>query len=387
MGRAGELCRVSDPTLAASPVNWPVELRSDTFTLPTPVMLRAMSTAELGDDVYGEDPTVRMLEELSAEVLGKGAGCFMPTGTMANLASILTHCPRGSKVIVGEDSDIYVYEAGGASVCGGVVYHPVPNRPDGTIDLAAVAAAFPADEDDPQFALPALLCLENPQNHSGSHVLPLSYLASVAEFAAEKGLPVHLDGARVFNAALAIGVPPAEIARHADSVQFCLSKGLGAPVGSMVVGTEAFVAGVRRVRKLLGGGMRQSGVLAAAGIVALRERDRLAEDHATARRLADALAAVPGIEVEPAEPRTNMVFFHATGAGLTNAELVARAAVGGVAIAELGGRIRAVTHQGVSIADVDYAVEVIRQARADASGENTEPTRSTHASRGTALAR
>ncbi|MGN9909278.1 GntG family PLP-dependent aldolase [Phytohabitans sp. LJ34] len=376
---------MSDPTPAAGPVNWPVELRSDTFTLPTPEMLRAMSTAELGDDVYGEDPTVRALEELSAELLGKRAACFMPTGTMANLASILTHCPRGSKVVVGEDSDIYVYEAGGASVCGGVVYHPVPNRPDGTMDLAAIEAAFPPDESDPQFALPALICVENPQNHSGSHVLPMSYLAAVAELAREKGLPVHLDGARVFNAALAIGVDPAEIAGHADSVQFCLSKGLGAPAGSMVVGTETFVGGVRRIRKLLGGGMRQSGVLAAAGIVALRERDRLREDHATARRLAEGLAAIPGIEVEPAEPRTNMVFFHAEG--LANRELLAAAAAGGVAIAELGTRIRAVTHRGVSIADVDYTVEVIRRACAEGSGKKTEPTRSNHASRGTALAR
>ena len=340
-----------------------VELRSDTFTLPTPEMLRAMVTAQLGDDVYGEDPTVRELEALSARLLGKEAGCLLPSGTMANLASILTHCPRGSKTIVGDESDIYVYEAGGASVCGGVTYHPVRNRPDGTLDLAEVAAAFPPDPDDPQFAPPALLCLENPQNHSGGRVLPMSYLDDAAALARERGIALHLDGARIFNAALALGIDAADIARHGDSVQFCLSKGLGAPAGSMVVGRRELVNQVRRVRKMLGGGMRQSGVLAAAGIVALNHRDRLREDHATARRLAEGLARLPGVAVEPAQPRMNMVFFRVAGPVRT---FLTAAAARGVNLAELGpGRIRAVTHVGVTAADIDHALDVIRSITAD----------------------
>jgi len=255
-----------------------------TFTLPTKQMLQAMQAAELGDDVYAEDPTVRELERLAAELLGKQAACFMPSGTMCNLTAILSHCERGANVIVGEESDIFVDEAGGASVCGGVMYHAVPHRADGGLDLAAVREAFPADPADPQFALPALLCLENPQNQCGGKILPMSYLRSVAELARQQRIPVHLDGARIFNAALGLGVPVEEIAAQADSVQFCLSKGLGAPVGSLLTGTVEFIGRARRLRKMLGGGMRQAGVLAAAGIVALRQRARLAEDHRTATR-------------------------------------------------------------------------------------------------------
>jgi threonine aldolase len=337
-----------------------IELRSDTFTLPTAGMLAAMATADLGDDVYGEDPTVNELEATSARVLGKEAACFLPSGTMANLASIMTHCPRGSKAIVGEESDIYVYEAGGASVCGGVVFHPVPQQPDGTLALDAVAAAFPADPGDPQFALPRLLCLENPQNQAGAKVLPLSYLAEAAALAAEREIALHLDGARIFNAALACGVPASEIARHADSVQFCLSKGLGAPVGSMAVGTAEFVGGVRRVRKMLGGGMRQCGVLAAAGLVALAERDRLAEDHELARRFAAGLARIPGIAVDTADVSTNMVFFRIVDPAWDNRRFLAECSAAGIGLAELAhGQIRSVTHRGVDAVAIDHALAVI----------------------------
>ena len=337
-----------------------VELRSDTFTLPSPAMLQAMVSADLGDDVYGEDPTVNELEELAANILGKAAACFMPSGTMANLASLMTHCPRGAKVIVGEESDIYVYEAGGASVCGGIVYHPVPNRPDGTLAMAAIDAAFPGDPTDPQFAPPALICLENPQNQAGAKVLPMSYLADVAELARARHVAVHLDGARIFNAALAIDVAPAEIAGYADSVQFCLSKGLGAPVGSMVVGTADFAHRVRRVRKMLGGGMRQSGLLAAAGIAALRNRGRLSDDHANARRLAAGLSGITGIVVDTTDVTTNMVFFRVVSPCCDNRTLISEAARSGVVLAELAhGQIRCVTHYGVTAEDIEHAVEVI----------------------------
>lgn len=338
-----------------------VELRSDTFTLPSAQMLQAMVSAEVGDDVYAEDPTVADLERLAATILSKQAACFMPSGTMCNLVAILSHCARGSKVIVGEESDIYVWEAGGASACGGVMYHPVPHRADGGLDLDAVLAAFPADPSDPQFALPGLLCLENPQNQCGGKVLPMSYLRSVSDLARTRGIPVHLDGARIFNAALSSGVAVQEIAAQADSVQFCLSKGLGAPVGSMLVGTSEFIDRARRLRKMLGGGMRQSGVLAAAGIVALQNRERLIEDHQTARRLADGLGEIAGLIVDTPEPEINMVFFRTSAPGLDNSALIAAARSRGVTMAELRrGQIRLVTHCDISAEDIDYTLTIIR---------------------------
>ncbi|MEV6813964.1 GntG family PLP-dependent aldolase [Micromonospora sp. NPDC051296] len=335
-----------------------IELRSDTFTLPTGRMRQAIVEAPLGDDIYGEDPTVARLEHLAAERLGKAAACLMPSGTMANLAAQMAHCPRGSKVVVGAESDIYLYEAGGASVCGGLTYAPVPNLPDGRLDQEALHAEFAIDHTDPQLALPALLCLENTQNRCGGAVLPLSYLELMRTFASEHGVRLHLDGARVFNAAVALGVPVAAIAEYADSVQFCLSKGLGAPIGSVVAGGEAFIGRVRRVRKLLGGSMRQAGIVAAAGIVALDEMvDRLAEDHAHAAQLARELADVPGVEVGPF-PQTNIVMFRLTDGDVRS--FLTAAAARGLSLAELGrGRIRAVTHHGVSAADVDRAAQIV----------------------------
>ena len=339
-----------------------VDLRSDTFSLPSPRMLEAMATARLGDDVYGEDPTVRELEARAAELLGKQAAVLMPSGTMANLAAVLAHCPRGTKAIVGDQSDIYVYEAGGASVCGGVVYHPVPNRPDGTLDQDRLDDAFPDDPEDPQFALPAMLSVENPHNRCGGTVLPADYSRRLSDFARARGIPVHLDGARIFNAAVARNVPAGDLAAAADSVQFCLSKGLSAPAGSMLAGDDAFIKRARRVRKMLGGGMRQAGILAAAGLVALEERaERLEGDHVRARRLAAGLSTVPGLKVLESAVDTNMVYFSVRDPDFGNEQLLRRAWDAGVRLAELGkGRIRAVTHSGVREADVDRAVDVVR---------------------------
>jgi threonine aldolase len=363
-----------------------VELRSDTFTLPTAEMLQAMVTAPLGDDVYAEDPTVRELEELSARTLGKEAACLMPSGTMSNLACLMAHCRRGSTAIVGEESDIYIYEAGGASVCGGVVYHPVPNERDGSLALDAIAASFPPDPEDPQFATPALLCLENPQNRCGGKILSMSYLDAVTALAREKGLPVHMDGARIFNAALSSGVAVDDIAAHADSLQFCLSKGLGAPVGSVVVGTAAFVRSVRRVRKMLGGGMRQAGVLAAAGIVALNRRGRVAVDHELARRLAVGLAAIPGIVVDTVEGAMNMVFFRVVAPGWETRPFLAALRTRGVSLAELRpGQIRSVTHHGIDAADIDYTLDTIRSVL-EFPPDRSAPARRSHVDHDSVLA-
>lgn len=321
-------------------------------------MLAAMTTAPLGDDVYGEDPTVNRLEQTAADRLGKAAACFMPSGTMANLTSIMAHAPRGSKVLVGAASDIYRHEALGASVCGGIGYEPIANLPDGSLSLPALADAFPDDPSDPQFALPALICLENTQNWCGGIPLSDDYQAEVAAFAKARGVPVHLDGARIFNAAVALCVPVDQVARHADSVQFCLSKGLSAPIGSMVVGTEEFIARVRRIRKMLGGGMRQAGVVAAAGIVALEQMvDRLAEDHRHAHLLAEGLRQISGVLVETM-PRTNIVLFRL--ADMRVSDFVESTAAAGVALAGFGpGRIRAVTHSGVDRRMVEQAVSII----------------------------
>lgn len=338
-----------------------IELRSDTYTLPTPEMLDAMVTAPLGNDVYGEDPTARLLEETAAEILGKEAACLTPSGTMANLAAVMAQAARGEKLLVGNRSDLYLYEAGGVSVCGGVVFEPIATQPDGRLLLSDLEDGLPADPGNPEFAPAALVCLENPHNQCGGRVLPLDHLREVREFADRSGLRVHLDGARIFNAALALGVPAADVAACADTVQVCLSKGLSAPIGSVVAGSAETVARIRTLRKMLGGGMRQAGIVAAAGLYSLRHlTDRLADDHANARRLAEGLAGIDGIEADPESVDTNMVVFRVAPGRLGHPEFLALARKEGLALAELGrGQIRAVTHRGVDGADVERALSII----------------------------
>lgn len=338
-----------------------IEMRSDTFTQPTPAMREAMSHAIVGDDVYGEDPTVRRLEELAAQKLGKAAACLMPSGTMANLTTILAHCPRGSKILVGNESDIFLYEAGGASICGGLIYEPIPTQADGQLLLHDLEKRLVDVPDDPQFALPALICLENTHNRCGGTVLPLEYLAQVAQFAHGKGLPIHMDGARIFNAAVASGVDPAQIARYADSIQFCLSKGLAAPIGSIVVGDPTFINTVRRIRKMLGGGMRQAGIIAAAGIVALEQMiDRLQIDHHNAHRFAQGLTNIKGVAVDLSTVQTNIVIFRLSDERFTWQTFLSSISQRQLALGEFGyGRIRAVFHYGISEQDVDHALEII----------------------------
>ncbi|OYD09609.1 low-specificity L-threonine aldolase [Paludifilum halophilum] len=344
-----------------------IDLRSDTLTQPTPEMKEAMFQAKLGDDVYGEDPTVNQLEIFSADLLKKEAACFMPSGTMANLASILSHCPRGTKALVGNESDIYIYEAGGASVCGGVVYEPISTQPDGRLLLSDLELAFPEDMNDPQFALPSLLCLENTHNRCGGVILSPEYLEEVQAFANKKQIPVHMDGARLFHASISTGIPVDVIARHADSIQFCLSKGLCSPIGSMVVGSEGFIERVRRWRKMLGGGMRQAGAVAAAGIYSLQKMiSRLQEDHQKARRFAESLSQLPGIKVNLETVQTNIVLFKIQDSRFTWRSFQHALQQKELLVSEMGfGRLRAVFHHDVPFSEVDKALAVVEDVLAE----------------------
>jgi threonine aldolase len=335
-----------------------VDLRSDTVTRPTAAMRAAMAAAEVGDDVHGEDPTVARLEAMASERMGKAAAVYVPSGTMGNLTALLAHCRRGDEVILGDRSHTFIYEAGGSAAVGGIHPHPLPNRPDGTMDLAAVEAAVRADDD--HFPITRLVCVEDTHNRCGGAVIGEDYLAALRAIADRRGLAVHIDGARIFNAAAALGVPAAALAQHADSITFCLSKGLAAPVGSVLCGPADFIHRARRARKMLGGGMRQAGVIAAAGIVALEQMvDRLGDDHAHARRLAEGLAALPGVRVDPAAIQTNIVVFALERPDITPDQLQARLDARGVRLFTVGtAQLRAVTHYEVDASAIERALEV-----------------------------
>jgi threonine aldolase len=338
-----------------------VDLRSDTVTLPSPAMREAMFRAELGDDVFGEDPTVNRLQAMAAERMGKEAALFVASGTMGNLTALLTHCQRGHEVIVGHKAHMFLLEAGGSAALGGIHPRALTNQPDSTLRLEDIEAAIRPE--NPHHPRTRLICLENTHNRCGGAVLTPEYTDSVGQLAGRHGLAVHLDGARVFNAAVALGVDVRDLTRSVDSVQFCLSKGLSAPVGSLLCGTQAFIAEARRWRKMLGGGMRQAGVIAAAGIEALDNMvDRLADDHANARRLAEGLAEMPGFAVDLASVQTNIIIWRLTAEQATPQEVVERLGAQGVKISAIGGgRFRAVTHYGIEATDIDRAIDVTRQ--------------------------
>jgi len=338
-----------------------IDLRSDTVTLPTPAMREAMATAEVGDDVLGEDPTINRLEAMAAERVGKEAALFVASGTMGNLASVLIHCGRGDEIIIGDQAHLFLLEAGSVSAVGGIHSRQVPNQPDATLDLAQVEAAIrPADD---HFPRTRLICLENTHNRCGGACLTPDYMGQVRALADRHNLRIHLDAARVFNAAVALGVDVRELTCDADSLSFCLSKGLSAPVGSLVCGSGDFVREARRARKVLGGGMRQGGIIAAAGIVALEDMiDRLAEDHVNARRLAEGLADIPGIALDPSRVQTNMVFFDLEEGAPNAAEFCGRIAERGVKMGPTGGqRIRAVTHYGIEAEHIEQALAIVAQ--------------------------
>ncbi len=335
-----------------------IDLRSDTVTLPTPAMRQAMYQAEVGDDVYGEDPTVNRLEELAARLVGKEEAMFVASGTMGNCAAVLAHTRRGDEVIMEAGAHIYVNEVGGIAALGSVQARTVAGR-RGVLAPEQVAAAVRSA--NIHYPRTTLLCIENTHNRGGGTVVLLETLAALYGLAKDRGLNVHMDGARVFNAAAYLGVPVSAITRYTDSVMFCLSKGLAAPVGSMVAGSAGFMAEARRYRKMLGGGMRQAGILAAAGIVALTEMvERLPEDHGNARRLAQALAACPGIDVDLEAVQTNIIYFDVAGTGMDAATFCSRLAAFGIRCNPAGATsIRMVTHKDVSAADIDRVAEAL----------------------------
>jgi threonine aldolase len=339
-----------------------IDLRSDTMTQPTAAMRKAMAEAEVGDDVFGEDPTVNRLEEMAAERLGKAAALLVSSGTMGNLVSQLAHCGRGDEIILGSQAHTFFFEQGGSAAVGGIHPRTVPNQPDGKLALADIEAAVRGD--NVHFPRSRLILLENTHNLCNGCPLEIEYMKAVGEIARRYGLKIHVDGARFFNAAVALGVNPKDLAAEADSVSFCLSKGLAAPVGSMVCGTKDFINEARRARKLLGGGMRQAGILAAAGIVALNEMvERLADDHANAHKLAQGLAQVPGISIDPDQIRTNIIFFEIARRDLTPERFVQRIGAEGVRMLAVGPRrVRAVTHYHISSQDIDQTLKVISRA-------------------------
>ena len=332
-----------------------IDLRSDTVTHPTPEMRKAMFEAEVGDDVYGEDPTVNRLEAVAARMMGKEAALFVTSGTQSNLIAVLTHTNHGDEIILGDQAHIFWYEVGGASVIGGVIMRTVPTDSCGRLNLDDVEPAIRSK--DIHYPLTTLICLENTHNRCGGAVLTADYTDEVCNLAHGHGLRVHLDGARIFNAAVALGVPASTLARNVDSVALCLSKGLSAPVGSLLCGNKDFVERARKFRKMLGGGMRQAGVIAATGIVALETMvDRLAEDHANARRLAQGLAGIKGITLAQDEIPTNIVMFELSPQ-LSVLEFMEGLKKAGVKVGLRDGRpFRAVTHRMISSSDIDEAL-------------------------------
>ncbi len=330
-----------------------IDLRSDTVTKPTPEMRRAMAAAEVGDDVLGDDPTVQRLEEAAAARLGKEAALYVPSGTMANLVSLLTHCGRGDEAIVGSESHILHHEAVGATALGGISLRAARNDDRGRISGDEVRALL-----RPVPPRTALVCLENTQNRCGGAAIPLAAMREVTGVAREHGIPVHIDGARIFNAAAALEADVTALAAEGDSVTFCFSKGLGAPVGSVITGRADFIERARPIRRMVGGGMRQAGVIAAAALYALEHHvERLSDDHAHARRLAYGLASLPHVRIDPADVDTNIVFFE-LDAAVDGTEFRRRLADEGVLCSGTGPqRVRMVTHLDVTSEDIPLAID------------------------------
>ncbi len=336
-----------------------IDLRSDTVTHPTPEMREAMARAEVGDDQSGEDPTVNRLEELAASKVGKEAAMYVPSGIMGNLCALLTHCGRGDEVVMGDQSHIFWYESGGGSALGGLPYRTVRNNRYGSVDLDELDAAIRPERSG--FPPTGLVCLENTHNRCGGTVLDREQMQALSTVAHDRGVPVHLDGARIFNAAAYLNLPVPELTAPVDTVQFCLSKGLSAPVGSLLAGPAPFIHEARKARKMLGGAMRQAGVIAAAGIVALEQMvDRIPEDHRAARTLAQRLSELPGIEIDLETVQTNIVVFELADERFEPEQFLSALADNGLRISSFGARrLRLVARHGLQTEQYDRAIEII----------------------------
>lgn len=340
-----------------------IDLRSDTVTKPTPEMREAMAEAEVGDDVYGDDPTVNRLQEIAAEMMAKEAALFVPSGTMGNLLALLVHCQRGDEVIVGNQSHIYLNEAGGMSALGGIQACPTQNQPDGTLALEDILSSIRTE--DVHHPITRLVCLENTQNICGGVPLTPTYTRQVADLAHQNNLVLHIDGARIFNAAVAQNISVKDLVEPADSVMFCLSKGLVAPIGSLLVGTHKFIARAHHIRKMLGGGMRQVGVVAAAGLISLQRMvNRLGDDHVRAQKLANGLRQVKGLVVDKDSPYTNMVYLNLADDVTANSkQLGERLRKSGVLVdAENARRFRLVTHYWIDDTAVERSISAFGEA-------------------------
>jgi threonine aldolase len=342
-----------------------VDLRSDTTTLPTDEMRQAITGSELGDDVFRGDPTVNKLQDLAAQQMGKEAALLVPSGTMANLVSILTHCGRGAEVILGNKAHTYKYERGGISAYGSIHSTQIPNKDDGTMRLEDIRAAIRGIDD--HFPETKLICLENTHNVCGGAPLSGAYTKEVADIARTNNIKMHIDGARIFNAAVAQGVDVKELVEDADSMSFCMSKGLAAPVGSVICGSKDFIDQARGIRKGLGGGMRQAGIIAAAGIVALETMvDRLQEDHTNARLLADGISDLPGVVLDPESIKTNIIYFEMDDTAVESADFLAALSTKGIQFFDTGPRrFRMVTHYGITAEDILYTIDAFKQTLTD----------------------
>ena len=336
-----------------------IDLRSDTVTLPTEEMRNAMATAVVGDDVMGEDPTVNQLEKMAADLAGMEASLFVASGTMGNLVSVLAHCDRGDEVVLGDKSHLYRGEAGGSSVLGSVSFKPLHNQEDGTIDINQLFESI--SPDDFHFPKTKVIALENTQNHCGGAVLLPEYVEKVSNFTNKHGLLLHMDGARIFNAAVYLGLNLSTLLENVDSVSICLSKGLSAPVGSLVCGSDEFISKARRIRKMLGGGMRQAGIIAAAGIIALEKMvDRLSEDHINAKKLAVGLSKIPNIGIDIDQVQTNIIFFEIKE--VSELKLASLLENKGVKIYPRKPKWRIVTHSGITSTDVDIVLDAFKKS-------------------------
>lgn len=346
-----------------------IDLRSDTVTLPSIEMRKAIYNAEVGDDVYREDPTVNTLEKEAAKLTRKDASLFVPSGTMGNLTSTLTHCRRGDEIILGDQSHIFINEQGGISSLGGIHPHIIPNQSDGTLKPSDIISAI--RRDNIHYPITRLICLESTHNRCNGSPLTIEYMKAVYEIARKHNLSVHLDGARIFNAAVALNVKVEEITHFTDSLMFCLSKGLCSPVGSMICGTSEFIERARRTRKLLGGGMRQAGLLAAGGLYSLRNfRERLIEDHRNAELLVDKIREIRGISVEETEYRTNIVYFNLMDNRIKPESLVESMEKRRIKFLHTGNsRFRMVTHYGISEEDIEKTAMALKQVCADIIGD------------------